>query len=398
MLPRFATHFVSRKVEEQRRYLGGDSDHSILVKGLDVALLEQNKARAALSTEDDDSLEQAFLEASENNGAPQTRKKRTREDLLRELKEKREGKSAAEGIVDDETKVKGTTKTAQEEAQLLEEAKKAGKFKPIGFTPVVEKTKSKKKKIKSKGEGKDKDGDGERRKKKRKVGVEEGAGNKSTEKSQGSGEMLPPPIPVTVAKHPEPEPEPEPIAEDFDIFAGAGEYEGIDLDDDEEEEEGEATAAPAKPRHVRESEEDRDSGRELEGEQVMPRGRWFATDEPENPIALPTISDIPDSLIPNSSLREDDADAEELEVEPSTITRLQPLQSSALPSIKDFLAMDEAAGQLDKRRKRKDKGAKGGGEGDGVGESKKMTAEVKAERDYKRFVSLSTPRCHLNNP
>lgn len=45
--------------------------------------------------------------------------------MLRELKEKREGKSAAEGIVDNETKVKGTTKTAQEEAQLLEEGEES---------------------------------------------------------------------------------------------------------------------------------------------------------------------------------------------------------------------------------------------------------------------------------
>ena len=32
------------EVEEQRRYLGGDADHTVLVKGLDFALLEQQKA------------------------------------------------------------------------------------------------------------------------------------------------------------------------------------------------------------------------------------------------------------------------------------------------------------------------------------------------------------------
>src|ERR1700730_3913692 len=71
------------EVEEQRKYLGGDSDHSILVKGLDFALLEKNKARATLSVEDDDVLEQVYLEAS---SAPPASKKKTREEYIRELK------------------------------------------------------------------------------------------------------------------------------------------------------------------------------------------------------------------------------------------------------------------------------------------------------------------------
>ncbi|KAJ8695298.1 C-24(28) sterol reductase [Pleurotus ostreatus] len=65
--------------------------------------------------------------------------------------------------------------------------------------------------------------------------------------------------------------------------------------------------------------------------------------------------------------------------------RLQPLESSALPSIKDFLAMDEAAEKDAKRRKRKEKKKAGGGGGGGEGEGSTMTAEARAERDYKRL-------------
>ncbi|EGN96819.1 hypothetical protein SERLA73DRAFT_185001, partial [Serpula lacrymans var. lacrymans S7.3] len=113
------------RVEEQRRYLGGDSDHSILVKGLDIALLEQNKARTITSTEDE-SLEQAFAEASAESTVP---KKRTREDLIQELKKRKQNGT-------DEQAVDKAVKSAEEEARLLEEAKKTGKFKPIGFKPI----------------------------------------------------------------------------------------------------------------------------------------------------------------------------------------------------------------------------------------------------------------------
>ena len=100
------------EVEEQRKYLGGDGDHSILVKGLDFALLEQNKARATLSTEDDDSLEVAFAEAStlgltaDASQDADGSKKRTRADLLRELKEKREASGAQEKVITPADEVK----------------------------------------------------------------------------------------------------------------------------------------------------------------------------------------------------------------------------------------------------------------------------------------------------
>ena len=58
--------------------------------------------------------------------------------------------------------------------------------------------------------------------------------------------------------------------------------------------------------------------------------------------------------------------------------RLQPLSSSALPSIRDFLAMDEAA---EKQRKRKEK--KKSGDGSGAGSK---SVEDKVNRDYQRLV------------
>lgn len=333
------------KVEEQRRYLGGDGDHSILVKGLDVALLEQNKARAALSTEDDDSLEQAFLEASVDASVP---RKRTREDLIRELKLKRAQAEGGGEVV--------LTKIAEEEALLLEEAKKKGKFKPIGFTPIAE-TKGKRKKVK--GDGKD----GEK-KKKRKVGAGKGT---NTETTKEKGRMLPPPVPVDTTPKPSSstsppfEAEVEPPANDLDIFADAGEYQGLNLSDDEGEEEA--------------LQENKASDFEAEPLANLPR-RWISTDEPGQ------LPEEVGSLAQGSGLRSPAPEPiqEDGEDEVEQPTRLVPLASSALPSIKDFLAMDQAAGAAGKRRKRKEKK----GNKDDDGDSKKLTAEVRAERDYKR--------------
>jgi IK cytokine len=115
--------------------------------------LEQNKAKAATvsNVEDDEALEQAFLgvdggasvDAVET--APQPKKK-SRQDLIRELKEKH-----------------GQAKPAEDNAADtgIEEAKKVGKFKPIGFKPIGGDSEGKKRK-------KEKEG-GEKKKKKRKV-------------------------------------------------------------------------------------------------------------------------------------------------------------------------------------------------------------------------------------
>jgi len=308
------------------------------VKGLDFALLQQNKARAAQSTNDDDSLEQAFQEVSTESRVP---KKRTREDIIKELKEKRQQGAGAEEV-------------AKDEAVLLEEAKKAGKFKPIGFKPIGAPAEAKTKKKK----GKELDKDGERKKKKRKV---EGG---SAGAQKGQKEMPPPPLPekVALAAPVGPEPEPIPIPEVFDIFADAGDYEGIDLGDDDDEEEGSMkdVRAPDSP----------------EEPSTIPRQRWFATEEHD-------ASQIAKSEAKSHSPPPPTSDEED----PDQPMRLVPLQTSAIPSIRDLLDMD---GAQDKRKKRKDK--KKGGKDVNPEDKKKVTAEAKADRDYKRSVFTSSAR------
>ncbi|KAJ7170493.1 hypothetical protein C8R43DRAFT_1103367 [Mycena crocata] len=350
--------------DEQRKYLGGDSDHSILVKGLDVALMEQNKARASLSTVDDDSLEQAFMGAASEPTAP---KKRTREDMIRELKEKR-------GI-------KSSTPAPMQSNDALEAAKKQGKFKPIGFKPIGGEEKPKRKKVKADGT------EGERKKKKRKI--EAAAATAADNGDEGLSLMPPPPLPsskkdlapaTSSSRFVPPDGD---APDDFDIFAGAGEYEGIDLgEEDDEENTGEAKKSDN--RELEDGEEPPDLSR------VAVPGKWFQEDELD---PVPSTSKLP--LPPMVANQRPPADEEE-EEEMEHPTRLVPLSSSALPSIKDLLAMDKAANSSEKRKKRKDK--KGGkDDGDDVPPKQKMTAEVKAERDYKRLKSYTDKKAGVSS-
>lgn len=291
-----------------------------------MALLQQNKAKAAMATDEDDSLEQAYIQAASEPTVP---KKRTREDIIRELKQRR-----AQG---------GEISVTPVQPSLDK-----GKFKPIGFKPIggSEEQKDKKKKTKAKGEG-------ERKKKKRKIEVQAEEKLKDTETAPvPSISTDPPPLP----KPDEPEP-----PEDLDIFAGAGDYEGIDLGDDEEDGE-------------KEKREDGDEDEEGLVGSLGP-GRWFAMDEQSEGPVKTTNS----SLAPNESSIPPLEEGEASDEEPEQPTRLVPLSSSAIPSIKELLAMNEVAEASDKKHKRK---AKKKGDGDG----KKLDAEAKANRDYQRLV------------
>jgi len=317
--------------------LGGDGDHSILVKGLDMSLLEQNKARATLdSTEDDETLEKTYVETST---AP---KKRTRADILDELKQKR----SQLGQTHDQLESGSTAQSKDDAKILMEEVKKQGKFKPIGFKPIEgSEKKKKKKKIKS-GDGTTENG--EREKKKRKL---EADAQVEAERPSSAPEMLPP-IPTTSKATTEPEP--QSLGEDFDIFAGAGEYEGIAFGNDDDEGEGEA-----------EMELPAERGDTSPGSAPTARSKgWFVTEDDEIEATGPTIQlpppqDSYSHIHPASPGRrsQDDRDhgqtgelTDEREHQP---IRLQPLSSSALPSIRDFLAMDQAAEAEEKRRKRR---------------------------------------------
>ncbi|KAF7308405.1 hypothetical protein HMN09_00689300 [Mycena chlorophos] len=283
--------------DEERGMLGGDGEHTILVKGLDMALLAQNKARAAASmgVVDDETLERAFQDAGEEAtpGPAAAGKKRTRDDIIRELKA---GKKQQQPVVD----------------EAMDAAKQQGKFRPIGFKPIGGGTEGKKKK-----KEKEKGGDGERKKKKRKV-----------------EDATPVEASKPAAAAPIPPPEDEEPDEDLDIFAGAAEYQGLEDDD---EDDNEAEPAPSRPEP-----------------ETRPRN-WFDDDEeedeqvPAEPIAKP----LPPSA-PSPPPREMEEDEEEQPM------RLVPLASSAMPSIKDFLSMgDESGGKKKRKGKKKKKADKG---------------------------------------
>ncbi|KAF9006118.1 hypothetical protein BDQ17DRAFT_1352780 [Cyathus striatus] len=313
-----------------------------------MALVQQYKAK-----------EVAFLEASKPTAAP---KKKTREDIVKELKAKRaHGKVPAADVAP----------SAEEEAQLLEEAKKQGKFKPIGWKPVGGSAESKKKKIKEDVK------DGERKMKKRKV--DKGATKVAPEKI-GTAELAKIPPPSSVARDSDKEqvtravePETKSLDEDFDIFADAGEYQGLDLgDDDEEGEEGELRKA---------------SDTNMDEEEPTVPHRWIPTDDELIPVQPTSRSEPPVLHSPVAEAPEIEEGEEERPI------RLQPLASSAVPSIKDLLAMDQATAAWEKKKKKKDKKKAGAGadadDSDGESNSKKRSAEAKVDRDYKRLKSYT---------
>ena len=310
-------------MDEQRRYLGGDSDHSILVKGLDFALLEQNKARLAStsSKQDDEALEELFAQKTSTLPAP-TSTKRSRADIIKELKEKR---------------VNGGESEQPKEEAVTEKPTNSSKFRPIGFKPIGAPTEEKIRK-KRKKEG------NESKKKKRKAepsaGEESGLNVVATSpppKHAASGSALTKPIEV------------EATEDDFDIFAGAGEYNGVEIgsdddddDDDNDEESGMGHERPSHPGP---------SVASTAGADASPRRGWFDNDaaksepEPESEVPPPKAPAEHPTPIPEAGV----------EAEEEQLARLAPLTSSAIPSIRDFLAMDEAVEKEEKRKARKEK-------------------------------------------
>ncbi|KAF9820853.1 hypothetical protein IEO21_01080 [Rhodonia placenta] len=351
-----------KAVEEQRRYLGGDSEHTVLVKGLDYALLEQARSRVAASTaaEDDATLEQAFLETS--SSVP---KKRTREEIVQELKAKR---AKNEGSAEPAPQLPGADVP-------LEEAKKAGKFRPIGFKPVGAGEKARKKKAKKAG-GKEGE-DTQKKTVKREAAIAEAKADEELpipESSPAEAGLSQP-----VAAPPRPLlPDPEPIDDDVDIFADAGEYTGIDLGDDDDESDGEIKKWP--------HDEDTDQLRDEDAEQSPPTGQWFATDDGDRaarassskseapPEPAYAKASPPQSFGPPPEALEDGEEEED-----ERPMRLQPLASSALPSIRDLLEMDSAAGKKDKWRAKKEKKKEKAPSGEGKVDKDKI------DRDYKRL-------------
>lgn len=112
-------------LEQQTKYLGGDERHTILVKGLDHALLERRKAELSesggLGQATDDDLEAAYAQGAKpslstnpqsSNSGSMLIPKRHRDELLEHLKTSRNQQPA--------------------DLVVVEKLKAAGKFKPIG--------------------------------------------------------------------------------------------------------------------------------------------------------------------------------------------------------------------------------------------------------------------------
>ena len=316
------------QIDEQRKYLGGDSEHSVLVKGLDFALLEQNKAKTAATSavEDDEALEEAFLGADAGTSVDVVEsatqpKKKSRQELMAELKEKRGQDRPTENMAAD---------------AAIEEAKKAGKFKPIGFKPIGGDSEGKKRKKK---EG------SEKKKKKRKV--DEGK-DKAADASDTARPSTPP-LSTTLPEKKK-QPEPESLDPDFDIFAGVEEYTG-EMEDDSPEE-GKGSSAEG----LQEPQEEVDQPK---------RGGWL--DEPKSPTPHPK------EPTPPPAKERLEGGVEEVEEEPAPM-RLVPLASSF--SVKDILAVDDAVAREEKRKARKEKKKK----------KAELDAGAKANRDYQKCV------------
>lgn len=336
-----------------------------------------------------------------------TGKKRTREEILSELKSKR-----SEGG----TTTKGTNiQTHVPVDKPLEDVRKDGKFKPIGFKPIA--SNAPKSKLKSKDDAKkEKEG---RKKKKRKVEEKKEAPEGVTEEnkkpvaeSSRNTDVGPSITTKTSANERKSQNDEPPPNDDFDIFADAGEYEGINLDDDDDDDDesdadGERKATMPAPSSPNEPQT------QTQTDPQHPRKRWFNDLEPSPPPERPLPSDSKgkgkDNVSPTNNGDEDptpsvhrggdvavadkDVDANENGGEaplspPSKLVRLAPLASSAVPSIRDILAADEALEAEDKRRARKEKRkAGGGGEGEGSKSKGKgeVSSEAKLNRDYQRL-------------
>ncbi|RSH95438.1 hypothetical protein EHS25_000530 [Saitozyma podzolica] len=189
------------KIEATRAYLGGDAEHSILVKGLDYALLAARKAE--LAREQDEGMEDEL------------------EELGRGLGRKPEGKSKGK-------------------EQVKPEEKLGNRFKSIAQRKVEEEAAKGEKKKKTRKKKKDKRVDDVSQA----PAEDTSRGPIKEEAQQGDEPPMQPTLPMPAAKAPTPEPETE-----EDIFADAGMYDlgaGGESDGDEAEEKNEAIGIPTK--------------------------------------------------------------------------------------------------------------------------------------------------------
>jgi IK cytokine len=291
-----------------------------LVKGLDFALLEQNKARLAStsSKQDDEALEEVFAQKASTLSAPITTK-RSRADIIKELKEKRLNEDGSE---------------QSKEEGVAEKPPESSKFRPIGFKPIGTSTDEKIKKKKKK-EG------SEPKKKKRKVEPSTADAGKEAG-LEGVTTSTPPPVECAAPRSALTKPiEMETAEDDFDIFADAGDYKGVEVGSEDDDDNKESETGHERPSHPGPSVAPSDSS-------ATPGRGWFDKDAAESePEPEP---EAPPPKAPAEPISEARDEGEE-----ERLARLAPLTSSAIPSIRDFLAMDEAVEKEEKRKAKKEK-------------------------------------------
>lgn len=160
--------------------------------------------------------------------------------------------------------------------------------------------------------------------------------------------------------------------EDDDIFGGVGDYSfHISDDDDSDSEEDDAEKPRARPETSSTSRKDRDHTQSGLSDSVVRTKQsksWFSNVEPEETgpsVPVPSGTATRDSLAatdgarpPSPSHRQyngERARSRSASASPEPIGRLQPLSSSAVPSARDLLAMDEEAEKLENKRSKKAK-------------------------------------------
>ncbi|KWU44816.1 hypothetical protein RHOSPDRAFT_33636 [Rhodotorula sp. JG-1b] len=377
---RSETAGVSKDVlEDQMKYLGGDEHHSILVKGLDIALLERKKAELAQKAErqlDDveDELDTAFNENPaaapspprsstskvRAGGAESTlpKRKKTRDELIAEMKAMRAGQATA-----------GATTTTAGDPEGA-----GSRFKPIGSTSTDKKGKGKE--IASGGwktVGGAGDGGEKKKRKKRKVVVpptaaaanqtlSSAAPDSATASAPPSNE-LPSSAPV-----PAPVPVPDDDDDDMDIFGDVGDYKGLDTDEESDAGGqgggggggGAAAAAPAISTSTstgtgkRKYFDDDDDEEDQIGTSTAPTGlEDLAARQAAANAAAAAAAAVAGGAGPSAGTgtgagagggEEDEARGEE-----DRPMRLEGL-SGAGPSVKELLEMDKAAEAEEKRQ------------------------------------------------
>ncbi|GAA5829914.1 hypothetical protein JCM3766R1_006700 [Sporobolomyces carnicolor] len=388
-------------LDEQRKYLGGDAEHSILVKGLDLALLERRKLELARQDESESlDVEQLLDRQLDAAAEPDTvtpsrpldkgkSKAKSRDDLLRELKASRAGVPPASTTLALEPAAtttatglgRGWKKLGQAESRGSEDVKPAAK---------------------------------KLRKKRKVVAVDDPvvASAPDPSGSNPSSLAIQDPVETTDAREGSRAADAaeggQGFGSDDDIFGDAGSYKGFDTDSDDD-------AAKKPGRDVK--------GKEPEQRQPQPqpsrdatgaldertgagaKRKYFDDDDDDEERDGSAITTAPSAVTKLASqvraaastaasgtsrdgIEQEGSDDDEPEV--TTVTKLQPLSGARGPSVRELLEMDKAAEEEEKRKAKKLKWQqkKSGVEGDddddegGSRRGKELNVADKANRDY----------------